>query len=158
MKTLIVYATKQGTTKMVAEKLKTKISDEVDLVDLNIIRPRNLIEYDNIILGGSIYMGKIQKQMKSFIEDNLSLLINKKICVYICGAGKNETLEKELTEAFPEALLNKTLFKGAVGNAIDLSKLNFFNKLIVKKVMGVAESYTNIDENKIDAMVIAMLK
>jgi len=158
MKTLIVYATKQGTTKMVAEKLKAKLSGEVELVDININRPHNLMEYDNIILGGSIYIGKIQKQMKSFVEDNLSMLMNKKICVYICGAEKNETLEKELTEAFPEALLNKTLFKGAVGNAIDFSKLNIFNRMIAKKVMGVTQSYTNIDENKIDEIAITMIK
>lgn len=157
MKTLIVYTTKQGTAKLVAEKLKTKLSGDIELVDLKILKPRNLIEYDNVILGGSIYMGRIQKQMKVFVEENLSLLIQKRICVYICAAQKDEMLEKELTDAFPEALLSKTLFKGGVGEAIDFNKLNFLNKMITKKVMGTNKSYVNIDEKKIDEMVKAIL-
>lgn len=158
MKTLIVYATKQGTAKLVAEKLKTKLIGETELVDLNVNSPRNLIEYDNIILGGSIYIGKIQKQMKSFVEENLSLLLNKRVCVYICAAEKNEKLEKELTDAFPEALLTKALFRDRVGESIDFNRLNFFNRMITKKVMGTTQSYVNIDEKKIDKIAKALLK
>ena len=62
MKNLIVYATKHGTVKKCAEMLKVKLNGETVLANVNEEVP-DLDNFDNVILGGSIYIGKIQKRV-----------------------------------------------------------------------------------------------
>ena len=61
MKTLIVYSSKHGTAEKSANILKSKLTGDVDVVNIMLFAPTNLDKYDNIILGGSIYIGKVQK-------------------------------------------------------------------------------------------------
>jgi len=55
MKTLIVYGSKYGYTESCAGKLKDMIKGEVTVANAK-DKIRNIEEYDNVLMGGSIYM------------------------------------------------------------------------------------------------------
>lgn len=61
MKTLILYTSKYGCTKDCANYLKSKLGQQTDIASLDYFQTTDLQHYDWIILGGSIYIGKIQK-------------------------------------------------------------------------------------------------
>ena len=64
MNTLIVYSSKYGCTEKCAKLIKQELNDPADLINLkNInIKDINLSKYDKVIIGGPIYIGKIQKR------------------------------------------------------------------------------------------------
>ncbi|MCB2295221.1 flavodoxin domain-containing protein [Clostridium algoriphilum] len=152
MKTLIVYATKHGTTENAVNILKSKLTGDVNLVNIMLEPATQLEEYDIIILGGSIYMGKIQKKLSTFILINLPLLLKKQIGLFICAGEKDKALvSKELIFAFPATLFDHAIVKEVFGFELDMNKLNFFEKFVINKLKGVKTSIHELSETKIDA-------
>ena len=83
MKTAIVYATKYGCTKECAEILKTYLHGEVNILSAKADKI-NLSQYDAVFIGGSVYMGKIQKEITQFCKRNLKQLLHMKIGLFVC--------------------------------------------------------------------------
>ena len=77
MKTVICYASKSGTARECAKKLKTLLSDAV-LCDIE-KEKATLSEYDCIVVGGSIRMGKLHKATANFIAKNKELLKERSV-------------------------------------------------------------------------------
>ena len=75
MKTAIVYATKYGCTKECAQILKTYLHGEVNILSAKADKI-NLSQYDAVFIGGSVYMGKIQKEITQFCKRNLKQLLD----------------------------------------------------------------------------------
>ena len=63
MSTLIVYASKYGCTEKCVKLMSKKLNDKVDLINLKNINDIDLSKYDKVIIGGSIYIGRIQKEV-----------------------------------------------------------------------------------------------
>ena len=82
MKTAIVYATKYGCTKECAEILKTYLHGEVNILSAKADKI-NLSQYDAVFIGGSVYMGKIQKEITQFCKRNLKQLLHTKIGLFV---------------------------------------------------------------------------
>lgn len=101
MNTLIVYSTKYGCTEKCASILSKKLMGKVELCNLKIGSIPNLSEYDKVIIGGSIYIGKIQKEVSEFCSRNLDVLKDKKIGLFICAMQKDDAIETEINTAFP---------------------------------------------------------
>lgn len=150
MKTLIIYSTTHGGTEKAAIILKSKLAGEVSLLNIMLEPITELEEYDNIILGGSIYIGKVQKKLSSFMNINLPLLLEKRIGLFICAAQEDEYLkDKELITAFPHAIFDHAIAKEVFGYELDMDKLNFFEKLVMSKVKGLKTSIHKLSEEKI---------
>jgi len=150
MKTLIIYATKHGTVEKAVNILKSKLTGEVHIVNIMKKQVTTLKEYDNIIIGGSIYRGKIQKKLSVFVNTNLPLLLEKKIGLFICAGETDETLkEKEFKLAFPPTLFDHAIAKDVFGFEFDMAKLNFFEKLIMSKVKGLKTNIFELSEEKV---------
>ena len=148
MKNLIVYATKHGTTKKCAEMLKAKLNGETVLANVNEEVP-DLNNFDNVILGGSIYIGKIQKKLSKFEEDNLDKLLKKKVAVFICSG---EDKLEYITASFPEDLLNHAVSKQLFGGELILENLNFFTRFLMKRIMKIKNDYSRIKESNISEL------
>jgi menaquinone-dependent protoporphyrinogen oxidase len=156
MKTLIVYATKHGCTEQCAMKIKDDLKGETILVDIKKGKPDNLDSFDAVIVGGSIHAGFIQNQIKKFCQDNLSLLLQKRIGLYICHMEEGEKARKEFEDAFPNELRDHASAHGLFGGALDFDKMNFMEKAILKKVAGVEKSISKIDENNVEGFIEKM--
>ena len=79
MKTLIVYATKYGSTEKCAKLLSGKLSSEVKLCNLKLEKNIDLSKYDKVIIGTSVYMGRVRKEINEFFISNSNELITKKV-------------------------------------------------------------------------------
>jgi len=159
MNTLIVYSTKHGTAEKAADILKSKITGDVHLVNIMFEPSTDLEKYDNIILGGSMYIGRVQKKLSAFVTSNLPTLLKKRIGLFICAGEKDESLkEKELISAFPPVLFEHAIVKDVFGFEIDITKLNFFEKLVMSKVKGVKTSVHELSEEKISAFAEKIIK
>lgn len=148
MSTLIVYATKYGFTKTCAEILAKKLGENVDIYDLNSNVP-DLMKYDKVIIGGSIYAGKIRKPVTRFCTDNLNTLKGKKLGLFICGMAKEEDAQKQLDSSFPQDLLGVCAAKGFFGGECNYEKMNFLEKFIMKKITGSKQSQSKVAEDNI---------
>ncbi|WP_025701107.1 flavodoxin domain-containing protein, partial [Paenibacillus forsythiae] len=63
MKAIILYASRHGCAEQAALALQSRMGKGTETVNLMHTCPPSLDEYDTVILGGSIYYGRIQKQL-----------------------------------------------------------------------------------------------
>ena len=157
MSLLIVYASKYGST----QKAVNILSDELEkknikntAVNVNVISKNNidLTKYDAILIGGSIYFGKIQKNIIKFCQNNKKTLLKKKIGLFICSGNEKE-IDRQFKNSFDSELLNHSINKGYFGYEYDFEKMNFLYKIIVKKIAGINQSKSEIKIDKIKNFV-----
>ncbi|MDW7675782.1 MAG: flavodoxin domain-containing protein [Bacillota bacterium] len=145
MTTLIAYASKYGSTEKCAKTIAIKISGAVDLCNLKSETPKDLSQYDKVIIGSSIYVGKAQKEVTQFCLDNVDLLRQKKLGLYICCMFTEERALLQLNNAFPKELLDIAATKEIFGGEFNISSMKYTDKFIVKMVGKVDKSLPAID-------------
>ncbi len=149
MKTLIIYTTKYGCVEKAVNILKSKIEGDVSVANITREKAPGPEPFDNIILGGSIYVGKIQKALTKYIDANLRTLLSKKVGLFICAAQPEPVCTKELEDNFPVELYEHAVVKEVFGHEYRLEKVSFIHKMILRKVAGVTESASALSEEKI---------
>lgn len=132
MKTLIVYASKTGTTERCAGILGQNLKD-VTIINLTATQNEDINKYDLIIIGSPIRMGMIDKRIKDFISKNSNLLKNKKVAYFIC-CGFSENWKQYYEQNFPKELLDNAITYDTFGGEMNLEKQKGFDKFIVKMV------------------------
>jgi menaquinone-dependent protoporphyrinogen oxidase len=142
MKTLILYSSKYGCTKKCGELLKAGLMGDVDLVSINEGIPR-LSNYDQVILGSSVYIGKINKKLKQFCEIHLEELTSKRIGLYTCSLQ----LDQDVLSNFPQDLQEVAVASDNFGGEIRFKKLNWFERMITKMVSKSNKNFPELDEN-----------
>ena len=157
MKTLIVYSSKYGCTADCAEYLSTKLSGEVSVVDINkATHPIELGSFDTIIIGSSVYVGKITKKLRVFCEDNLDLLLSKKVGIFLCCA-QPEQANEFLAANFPAALLDSAVTTKVFGSEIRLESIGFFDKMLLKAATTGDYSNLQISNERMDEFIQEMI-
>ncbi len=81
MTTAIIYVSKTGNTRKVAEYIASKINAEAD----DVKDGKDISGYDRIILGTGVFAGRIPKAMRNFVENNKEKLSNASLfvtCLY----------------------------------------------------------------------------
>ncbi len=158
MNTLIVYRSKHGTTGKCAAILSEKFPGTVDVYDLKLAVAPDLTKYDRVVIGGSIYAGRIQKEIKEFCTQNLNLLMNKKLGLFICCMFPNHA-EMQLKNSFPQELLSNAAAKESFGGEMRFSDMNFAEKAITKMVSKAAsknDPTLSVMDMKSDVSMISM--
>ena len=150
MKTLIIYASKHGCTEKCSRLLMDKLNGEVKIVDIKKERVPELALFDNIIIGGSVYIGKIQKEVKQFCLKNISVLKKKKLGFFICCMSENDIAEKEIDTSFPEELLTNAVARGYFGGEFIFKKMNVFERFIIKKISKTDKDSSTISKENIN--------
>ena len=154
MRTAIIFKTKHGTTEKVAYMLAKDLSSdgsEVRVIDLAKTRQPHLVSYERIIIGGSIHVGKIQREIRTFCERHTDVLRTKKLGLYICCMETDDQKrQKEFEDAFPENLKKHASAKAIMGGEFLLEKMNFIERLVVRKVAHTRESVHDIDTEAVE--------
>lgn len=165
MKTLIVYATKHGGTKECVRLLANKLIGSIEQCNLKCESIPDLQQYDQLIIGGSIYVGKIQKEVSEFCNNNIESLKDKKNGFFICGMQEGDIAKTQLKDAFPDVLLKNAIVIESFGGKFDFKDMNFFERFIVKMVTkndkslpakDTAGVISMISENNIQKFATAM--
>jgi menaquinone-dependent protoporphyrinogen oxidase len=148
MKTLIVYATKYGTTEKCVKKLTIKLIGEVKVYNLKDEVP-SLDGYDKVVIGGSIYIGQIQKDIINFCNEKEGELLAKTLGLFIVCMGNEEMAQKQLTTAYPPKLFQHAVVKEIFGGEFQYKKMGFMDKLITRVIAKTSQDVSKIDYEKI---------
>ncbi len=162
MNTLIIYTSKYGCTKMCAEGIAERLNGNVHLQDLNKSKSIDFSPYDTVIIGGSIYAGRISKSIRELCEKNITVLEEKRLGLFICCMRQGEEAIAQLKEAFPHQLLEKAVAKDYLGGEFRFNRMNFLEKFIIKKIskadaalpeLSDKENITTVDQERIEGFV-----
>jgi len=138
---LVAYATKYGATAEIAEKigevlLQAGLPTDVLPVD----RVGDLSAYKAVVLGSAVYIGQWRKEAVKFLKANETVLAGKLVWLFSSGpTGEGDAVELVQGWRFPGKLQpiadrirprDIAVFHGAV----DVGKLNFIEKWILKNV------------------------
>ncbi len=133
MNTLIIYASKHGTTEKCAQELSQKLKGRIDLCNIKKEKLPELLQYERVIIGGSIYVGRIQKEISEFCVNNLALLKQMKIGLFLCCMNQKE-YDTQLKNAFPGELIERAESIGNFGAEFIIKDMNFLEKAAIKMV------------------------
>ncbi len=141
MKLLVTYASKYGSTAEIAEVIgkelrKREYEVEVKPVD----QVGSLAGYDGFVIGSAVYAGSWMKAAAKFLRSNQELLAGRPVWLFSSGpTGEGDPNEIMDGWDFPENLtkVRETIKPKEVilfHGQLDLDKLNFAEKMIVKSV------------------------
>jgi len=150
MKTAIIYASLHGTTKSIAQKIfNNQNPEETEIFSIKETGKLDLSRYERIILGSSIHAGKNQRSMQDFCKKNMTELSQKRIGLFLCCLNAKE-FEQSTRYAYPEILRKKAFAYGLMGGEYLFAKMNFIEKFLVKKIVGVSKTESHLNEDAIE--------
>lgn len=154
MKILVLYASKHGCTKDCATYLVSKLNHETTLINLTALSNTfDLQPYDWIIIGGSIHIGKIQKEVTLFCEQYLPTLLTKNICLFLCCTTPDQ-VNDFFKHNFPAPLLAHAKKSMNFGGDLRPEKMGFFSKKLVSMVSKSEPKEVGILYDNINSLVV----
>jgi len=154
-KALIVYGTRYGatanTSEVIADNLR-QVGYEVKIVDAKKEKVQSISEYDLIIVGSGIQMGKWTSEPEDFIKKHQKELATKKLALFVSCGGANplsegEQKNKELDNAKRKYLEDKSVefnlnpvALGFFGGCYDFNKMSWFFKKTLSSIKPKLES------------------
>ena len=149
MKTLILYASKYGAAKEIAQRIAQKMDDAV-IYDLKQGNIPPIADFDCIILGSSIYAGSMRKEAKAFVAKNAEALGKKTLGLFLTGLSENSSyFEKNFSQSF----LAKAKATKFLEGIFDPQKVNAIERFIMKAVAKQNVYVNRISEDAIDQFV-----
>jgi menaquinone-dependent protoporphyrinogen oxidase len=146
MKCLIIYCSSHGTTEKVVGVLTENLTGEVVSVDLN--HDKGIIDlkkFDAVVIGGSIHAGMIQRRIKRFIQTHHDELLEKELGLFLVCMREGDMAVEQFNNAFPQILRKNAVALGLFGGEFLVSKMNFFERQVVKKVDGITSDQSKLD-------------
>ena len=130
MRTLIVYGSTYGCTRACAGRLKELLQGEVAVVNAKESVP-DVQAFDIVLIGGSIRMGRIQKEVTRFCKNNLAALRKKRIGLFICCCT-SAAISDYINHFFPPALLHCAEATANFGGILQYDKMNWFYRKLLQ--------------------------
>lgn len=130
MKGLIIYKGKYGATQQYAEWLGAEL--RLPVMTTGEITPEILKRYDYLVVGGSVYVGKLQ--VRDWLKQVTPLVRQKKIfCFIVCATplDKKEKLQEILRNNISPQLCSDNHIHFLPGRLIK-ERLSMFDRFILK--------------------------
>jgi len=156
MRTLIAYRTKYGTAAGCARALAEKIGGDTALADLADARDVNVKEYDVVLIGGSIYAGKIQRKVVAFCERNREALLHRRVGIFLCCLYQGEEALVQLQSVFPDWLLAHSFSRVLAGGEVHYERLTFPDRLLVRGLPHPAGDISRLRPQALDELAAAV--
>ena len=154
MRTAIFYSTKHGSSRLTAQRIAEGLAENpTEVFDLKNGFSGNLAGFDRIVIGGSIYAGRVHKRLRDFCSQNEAVLLKKDLGLFICCMYEGEIAARQLREAFPEKLLSHARAAEVLGGELRFGEMNFIERAIIRKVTGISESRSNLDDEALESFL-----
>jgi menaquinone-dependent protoporphyrinogen oxidase len=150
---LIAYATKYGTVERVAERIKERLSVPTELVNLKVTQSPDVESYDVVLLGGSIYAGRIRPQVTKFCERHHSALLTRKVGLFVSCLYDGEQGQHQIQENFPGWLLSHAYARYNVGGAVRFARLRLIDRVLMQRIANISEDFDHVNDEVIDRIV-----
>ncbi len=150
-KVLVIYASEAGSTEEVTIFIKDLILEadyEVDLCKVDAVK--DITEYDVIMIGSPIYVGKWKKEATNFVENNAEQLQSKKVFYFLTCMNLTSTDQEKLDQV-PQFLtyergLVEPISEGRFAGVINPKKLSFFKRMMIKLVKAPEGEFRDWEE------------
>lgn len=152
MNVLIAYASKYGAVQRICEMLHQKVDSPPTMVNLRVSAQPEVASYDTVVIGGSIYAGRILPSVPRFVERHREELLQKRVLLFVSCLYEGEKGLEQLREAFPAWLQVHAKETYNLGGEIILDKLRFLDRLIIRNFAKVQENVRKIDEDAVDRL------
>lgn len=149
---LVAYATKYGSTAEIGEKIGQVLRQaglDADVLPVNHVS--DPAPYRAVVLGSAFYVGRWRKEATKFLKANEQALTERPVWLFSSGpTGEGNAMELAAGWHFPRGLQriadrikprDIAIFHGAM----ELEKLNFFEKWIIKKVKAPVGDFRDWD-------------
>jgi menaquinone-dependent protoporphyrinogen oxidase len=128
----IIYATKSGTTRECAELLAKHLHRH-DVSVFEVSKAPDLEDYDTVVLGFSVRMGRAIKSARKFMKEHGEILARKRASYFLC-CGFIDCFDEYAKKTIPTELLASASDVCCFGGHLDPSRVKGFDKIIVKSV------------------------
>ena len=140
-KALVVFGTRYGATADTSEIIKDVLRKEgfdVKVVNVKEEKVQDINEYELIVVGSGIKMGKWTKESEKFLEKFREELAQKKLALFVCCGAAHPLIEgdektKEIEDARRKYLEEKAvkynlnpIALGLFGGVYDFNKMSWF--------------------------------
>jgi menaquinone-dependent protoporphyrinogen oxidase len=142
MKTVVVYASKYGSTRGIAEFIAEKLRQHGTQVDVQEVgQVHNLEDYCAFVIGSAVYMAHWLKEASEFVMRNRAVLAGRPVWLFSSGPLGTETTDAQgrdvLVAAEPKEIAE---FKVAINprdhrvffGELDASNLAFGHRIVRK--------------------------
>lgn len=113
--------------------------------------------YDTIIIGASVYIGMLNKEVKEFVTNQRDILKTCRVCMFTLGLQQEDT-KKVIVENLGNQFYESLFYYDAFGGRITMKSLSFMERNIIRvvnKKMKLIDSLNNdsvmdtIDETRV---------
>ena len=139
MKTLIVYGTRYGATTGTSEEIAKKLREkgfDVRVINAKKEKIRDISEYELVIVGSGMRMGKWTSEADNFLKKFQKELEQKKLAIFVSTMktvsereGKTDDVAKMRKVSLEEKVAQYNLHPielGFFGGVMDFNKMGFF--------------------------------
>ena len=139
MRLLIPYGTTEGQTARISEYVADVIrghGHEADVVDLKGSADPVPDDYDAVIVGASIHMGKHEDYVRDFVKENRDALERLPTAFFSVSLAAHDDMEE--AEGYIEEFVRKTGWRpakvGLFGGALLYTQYGFIKRHLMKKI------------------------
>ncbi len=142
-KTIVLFASGHGNTERILTELVNRASASVPggllLKPVRKTSRKEIAEADRIAVGGPVYMGKMKGEVTAFLSRNHDLLLSKPLALFAGCLARGEDARAQLERVFPADLRAHAAVTTAIGGDVDLDKLSFLMRGIMKNIAKTEE-------------------
>ncbi len=148
MRTLVVYASKHGATRGIAERIADRLGEAgIHAEARQAAVAGNLAGWDAFVVGSAIYAGRWQKEASHFVRRNRAILASKPVWLFSSGPLGSETVDAKGRDvraaAEPREIAGFRTLVGARDHrvffgALDPTQLGAASRLMRKTSAGAA--------------------
>lgn len=148
MKTLIIYASRTGTTEKAVQMIAEKLKETPDIINIGAVKKTDLSGYDFILVGGPIKMGRLYKSVKQFLAKNRAVLMTKRFGLFL-ACGYPQELENYFKVILDDAMREHAEVLTDIGYAYYLENMGPVEQRVV---MQLANTQKSIEAYKPEAI------
>jgi menaquinone-dependent protoporphyrinogen oxidase len=156
MKVLVAYRSKYGTTAACARGVRDLIRAETVVADLARRPWPAAREYDVVLIGGSIYGGKIQREVGVFCDREREALLRCKVGLFLCCMYTGEQADAQLRGAFPEWLSAHAFSARLFGGELHHGRLTAFDRLLLLGLPRASQEVSLVDRSAIESLAASV--
>ena len=156
MSVLIVYRSKYGCTERCCGELARQIGGGPVIVNLASRRIPDIRGFDVVLIGGSIYGGKVQREVTSFCERSEKDLRNVSAGLFICCLYEGEHARAQLNAAFPDWLTAHAFTTAVFGGELRYRGLTLLDRLLVRSVSPLSQDVSHLRPEAVRVMADAV--
>ena len=148
METLILYSSRDGQTKKIADFIAKELSGNVTVQSLHEVAESSLVRADRIIIGASIRYGHFERALDDFVKKQTALL-NKNPSAFV---GVNLTARKvgkdtPETNVYVRKFLRRIQWKpelaAVFAGALRYPRYRFLDRIMIQLIMKITGGETD---------------